>query len=140
MTSSQQHHHDTNPPSSSVSSIYQQTIAELHFPLIQYLGTAQQTIHLNQVKNPVSTMSSLTGQESSNTQPKNPVNPAEDTAGTFKGDSSVPFKTGSSTDPAGLSASMDKVCCTLFLFLFLFLPSYYLLNYFPRLFIRKVLR
>jgi len=54
-------------------------------------------------------MSSLTGQESSNTQPKNPVNPSEDTAGTFKGDTSVTFKTGQSTDPAGLSASVDKV-------------------------------
>ena len=54
-------------------------------------------------------MSSLTGQESSNTQPKNPVNPGEDTAGTFKGDPSVPFKTGQSTDPVGLSASVDKV-------------------------------
>ncbi|KAI4628259.1 hypothetical protein J4E80_002397 [Alternaria sp. BMP 0032] len=53
-------------------------------------------------------MSSLTGQESSNTQPKNPVNPSEDTAGTFKGDPSVPFKTGQSTDPAGLSVSVDK--------------------------------
>jgi len=54
-------------------------------------------------------MSSLTGQESSNTQPRNPVNSGEDTAGTFKGDSSVPFKTGGSTDPAGLSVSADKV-------------------------------
>ncbi|KAH6881582.1 hypothetical protein BKA58DRAFT_445784 [Alternaria rosae] len=53
-------------------------------------------------------MSSLTGQESSNTQPKNPVNPSEDTSGTFKGDPSVPFKTGQSTDPAGLSTSVDK--------------------------------
>lgn len=54
-------------------------------------------------------MSSLTGQESSNTQPKNPVNLGEDTTDTFKGDSSVPFKTGGSTDPAGLSVSADKV-------------------------------
>ncbi|CAN9134817.1 unnamed protein product [Alternaria alternata] len=53
-------------------------------------------------------MSSLTGQESSNTQPRNPVNSGEDTAGTFKGDSSVPFKTGGSTDPAGLSVPADK--------------------------------
>ncbi|USP72840.1 hypothetical protein yc1106_00114 [Curvularia clavata] len=53
-------------------------------------------------------MSSLTSQESSNTQPKNPVNPGQDTAGTFEGDGSVPFKTGGSSDPAGLSTSVDK--------------------------------
>lgn len=56
-------------------------------------------------------MSSLTSQESSNTQPQNPVNPGqEDTAGSFTGDGSVPFKTGGSSDPAGLSTSIDKVC------------------------------
>lgn len=55
-------------------------------------------------------MSSLTSQESSTTQPQNPVNPSKDAAGSFKGDPSVPFKSGSSTDPAGLSASIDKVC------------------------------
>lgn len=54
-------------------------------------------------------MSSLTAQESSNTQPQNPVNPGDDTSGTFKGDPSVPFKTGGSNDPAGLSTSVDKV-------------------------------
>lgn len=54
-------------------------------------------------------MSSLTAQESSNTQHQNPINPGDDTCGTFKGDPSVPFKTGGSTDPAGLSTSVDKV-------------------------------
>ncbi|XP_014558809.1 hypothetical protein COCVIDRAFT_93652 [Bipolaris victoriae FI3] len=53
-------------------------------------------------------MSSLTAQESSNTQPQNPVNPGDDTSGTFKGDPSVPFKTGGSNDRAGLSTSVDK--------------------------------
>jgi len=60
-------------------------------------------------------MSSLTAQESSNTQPQNPVNPGNDTSGTFKGDSSVPFKTGGSTDPAGLSTSVDKVCPVIYI-------------------------
>jgi hypothetical protein len=54
-------------------------------------------------------MSSLTGQESSNTQPNNPFNTSYNTSGTFKGDSSVPFKTGAQSDPAGLSTSVDKV-------------------------------
>ncbi|CAA9962857.1 hypothetical protein PTMSG1_06225 [Pyrenophora teres f. maculata] len=53
-------------------------------------------------------MSSLTGQESSNTQPQNPVNPGDEKTGTFKGDPSVPLKTGASTDPTGLSTSVDK--------------------------------
>ncbi|KAF1834104.1 hypothetical protein BDW02DRAFT_630672 [Decorospora gaudefroyi] len=53
-------------------------------------------------------MSSLTGQESSNTQPNNPVNPGDDISGSFKGDPSVPFKTGGQSDPAGLSTSVDK--------------------------------
>ena len=57
-------------------------------------------------------MSSLTSQESSNTQPQNPVNPGEDSTGTFKGDGSVPFKTGGASDPAGLSTSVDKVSHT----------------------------
>lgn len=55
------------------------------------------------------TMSSLTTQESSNTQPENPVNPGDNKTSTFKGDPSVPFKTGASTDPTGLSTSVDKV-------------------------------
>ncbi|EDU44099.1 hypothetical protein A1F94_012868 [Pyrenophora tritici-repentis] len=53
-------------------------------------------------------MSSLTTQESSNTQPPNPANPGSSQKDTSKGDPSVPFKTGVSTTPSGLSNSVDK--------------------------------
>jgi len=50
-------------------------------------------------------MSSLTGQESSETQPSNPVNP-----GATKDDPSVPTKVGSATSASGLSSgTVDKV-------------------------------
>ena len=59
------------------------------------------SIHLPTTAN----MSSLTGQESSETQPSNPVNP-----GATKDDPSVPTKVGSATSTSGLSSgTVDKV-------------------------------
>ncbi|KAJ4377596.1 hypothetical protein N0V83_000423 [Neocucurbitaria cava] len=55
-------------------------------------------------------MSSLTGQESSETQPDNPVNPGT-TSDKGQNDPSIPFKIGdkSSSSPSGLSGiTVDK--------------------------------